>query len=262
MGHSREVWQNDGLRPRWGQVHLEISELDFGVETVGKIFFFVCQRCVWLFSQFCLELLTLILWYHCTRERLFCFRFLCAKQTQPGRWLKLWLVNLPPPNIHPPQKEGFNKALLRETQQLILVKKGLFLGGTLGVVGWPAIMKLIRMSCWRPYKAPNNEMFCFIDYVCLSCLIIRKRIYMWKWNINEIVSIPFQDNQFRRKITSIRCNAWKCRRQISPNRSCDPFDQSVLCVFNERENDIRDIYFPCCVTFSTLRPALNGELGW
>ncbi len=26
----------------------------------------------------------------------------------------LWLVNLPPPNV-PPQKQGFNKALLRDT---------------------------------------------------------------------------------------------------------------------------------------------------
>ena len=29
--------------------------------------------------------------------------------------LSSWLVNLPPPNVPPPQKKGFHKALLRET---------------------------------------------------------------------------------------------------------------------------------------------------
>ena len=38
---------------------------------------------------------------------------LCDKNT--NQMLRSWPANLTPPNVHPPQKSGFNKALLRET---------------------------------------------------------------------------------------------------------------------------------------------------
>ena len=69
---------------------------------------------------------------------------------QVPRSFSSWLVNLPDPLTYPPHKQGFNKALLRETigsAQIILATYW-----DLGWFGRDAIetLKAKKAVCWQP----------------------------------------------------------------------------------------------------------------